>query len=687
MSLAAGEVLRPAVRAQSGSAAGASALPRVAVYLACSLLALLSCYLAGKEMAWDTLNYHLYLGFSAFHDRFSQDYFAAGAQSYFNPYAYAPFYAMVSAGFPALLVAGCLALFQSSLLWLTFELGVLVAPAAQRDTRLAVGLGAAALAFLNPILIQQLGTSFADITTAPFALAGWLALARATQTPRARLVALGGLALGIACALKPTNAVHAVAATLLIALLPIPLTTRLRHGLRYAIWLGVGFVAVSAPWSYRLEQHFGNPLFPLLNNVFRSPGFTVEPLRHLRFVPSDLAEALWRPFAMLSAGARVHEELSAPDLRYAVLVVLAGALGLYWLWQRMRGPHPALLRQPDRALRTLVPLAAAVTVDWVLWLYGSGNSRYFLPLACVATALLVALIFRIPAAPRVRYYILATLCAAQALQAWQGADHRWNEVEWDGPWFQVKVPERLTAEPNLYLSMGVQSNSFLVPYLAPGSGFVNFSGGYALGAEGAAGERIAALIRRHAHHVRMLASGARVYRDDESRAPSQAQIDGALQRLGLRVDLADCAAIAVHGLPPDFEITIGSHVAQAPLNKDTSYIVSCAVVPAVADQAAFLARQREVDVIFDRLEDTCPLLFQPRRMQTEHPGTMWLRNYLTTDVIAWVDHGEVEYRDLIRGRGEVRHLGKEIDWARGPLPLACFRRDGEFFAVPGRPNP
>jgi hypothetical protein len=36
-------------------------------------------------MAWDTLNYHLYLGFSTPNDRFGQDYFAAVPLSYLNP--------------------------------------------------------------------------------------------------------------------------------------------------------------------------------------------------------------------------------------------------------------------------------------------------------------------------------------------------------------------------------------------------------------------------------------------------------------------------------------------------------------------------------------------------------------------------------------------------------------------------
>ena len=55
-----------------------AALYRLPVYIACTALALVINYLIGKEVGWDTLNYHLYAGFSAVNDRFAQDYFAAG---------------------------------------------------------------------------------------------------------------------------------------------------------------------------------------------------------------------------------------------------------------------------------------------------------------------------------------------------------------------------------------------------------------------------------------------------------------------------------------------------------------------------------------------------------------------------------------------------------------------------------
>src|SRR5437773_6746445 len=106
----------------------AAALYRLPIYIACSMLALAITYALGKDLAWDTFDYHLYAGFSAFNDRLAQDYFAAGPQSYLNPYGYAPFYALTRSGLSALEIGALLTVWHSVILWLTFELAVSVCP-------------------------------------------------------------------------------------------------------------------------------------------------------------------------------------------------------------------------------------------------------------------------------------------------------------------------------------------------------------------------------------------------------------------------------------------------------------------------------------------------------------------------------------------------------------------------------
>ena len=588
---------------------------------------------------------------------------------------------LVSAGLPALAIGSVLAMAHSIILWLTFELAISVCPSNDPRVRLTYGLCAVALAFMNPILLQEIGSTFADIATAELALAGWVLLAAAVRAPGAARVVGAGLLLGAATALKLTNAVHAIAGIAVLIMLPLAPQGRIRHGLGYVVSLGLGFAIVAAPWSYRLEQMFGNPLFPLMNGLFRSPEFTTEPLRHFRFIPGTVVEALWRPFAMINPVRMVHEELRAPDLRYAVLVVLAGIFFLRWLWQRLAQPSGFPARPESHpSARVLAALGCGLGADWVLWLSSSGNGRYFLPMACVAAVAIVALLFRLFATrPRVRNYILAAIFGVQAMQLWMGTEFRWNPVPWDGQWFKIAVPEKLRTEPNLYLTIGVQSNSFIAPFLARGSGLVNFSGGYALGPGGASGARIKALIGRFSPHVRVLLSGARLYADAERREPRRSQVDAVLERFGLRVDTNDCTTITVYGLPPPLEITVKRSEPVEPQSTDTSYLVSCHLAPANTDHSMQIARQRAADLVLDRLEDACPELFQPRRMLSEPNGDAWQRLYMNTDLTAWVSHGWVKFRNSVDGN-QMIYVGRESDWAMSPLRLACGRRDGHYFA-------
>ncbi|HWX81939.1 MAG TPA: hypothetical protein VNZ02_17690 [Steroidobacteraceae bacterium] len=653
---------------------------RPLVYIACTVLALVSNYLLGKDMSWDLLNYHLYSGFSAVNDRFVHDYFAAGPPSYFNPFAYVPFYAMVSAGLPALAIASVLAIAHSIILWLTFELAVCVCPSNDPHMRMTMGVWAIGLAFINPILMQQIGNTFADITTAELVLAGWLLLAGAVRTPRAARIVGAALLLGVATALKLTNAVHALAGISLVIMLPLTLQERIRRGLGYVIALGVGFAIVAAPWSYRLERMFGNPLFPLMNGLFRSPEFTTEPLRHFRFIPGTFAEALWRPFAMADPITMVHAELRAPDLRYAVLVLLMVWLLFRWLWRRLAsGSIPSRRAKPDLSTRVLWALGCGLGVDWVLWLSGSGNSRYFLPMASVAAVVIVALLFRVFAGrPKVRNYVLAAIFGVQAIQLWMGTDYRWNPVPWDGQWFRIAVPEKLSTASNLYLTMGAQSHSFMAAFLPRGSGLINFSGGYALGPGGANGSRIAALINRYSPHVRVLVTGARLYEDVERREPLRSNVDAALQRFGLRVEASDCATITVYGLPPPLEATLMRSEPVVPQSRDTTYLVSCHLVPDDTDRSLRVASQQAADLVLDQLEDACPQLFQPRRPPSEPYGDGWRRLYMNTDLTAWVSHGWVKFHNSIAAEPLV-YIGRESAWAKSAPPLACGRRNGHYF--------
>ena len=660
--------------------------PRLVIYLTCAAAAVMVNYLLGKDMMWDTLDYHLYAGFSALHDRFRQDYFAAGPQSYFNPYVYVPFYLLARSGMPAIVAASILAIVQSGLLWLTYEIATALASPETPGKRIAIAVCAVALAFANPILIAELGSSYSDITTAELVLAGWLLLVRAIGSPGTAIIVGAGLLLGAVSALKVTNAGHALSACVLLLFVPITWRARIRLLALFALALGMGFLLVAVPWAIQLQRHFGNPVFPLLNGVFRSPQYTTGLTLDYRFIPDSLGDALWRPFAIASPMGMVDNEYPSPDLRYAMLLILAIPALFRWMGPRFRstrrGASSAL--QPA-GMRMLAALGCGFLVDWILWLTVSGNGRYFIAMACIAAVLVAVLAFRLlEARPRLRNYLIGAVMCVQVVQLAIGAGYRVH-VPWDGgQWFEVSLPKSAAATSSLYFLFGNPSNAFLAPFLASGSAFINVGGGYELGSEGATGLRIRSLIQRYEPDIQVVTIDSRREAGRLSGPPDLTLVDDELGRFGLRADPSDCSRIVVEDTAPT-ETLIGAPEPSArdTSSRDVSYLASCRLVPSPMARISFLDGERSADLVFDRLEDVCPSLFRPLRSQTRNFSDshlhIWAREYPGTGLMVYVGSGgRVVLRAMNRG-GPPEDLGPELEWLTAAPRVECGRRDERYY--------
>jgi hypothetical protein len=304
-------------------------------------------------------------------------------------------------------------------------------------------------------------------------------------------------------------------------------------------------------------------------------------------------------------------------------------------------------------------------------------------MASVAAVLAVALLFRL-LGPHIRgrNWLLLALFLAQGTQLCIGAQLRWSQAPWDGRWFNVDMPEKLATEPNLYLSIGMQPNSFIVPFLAAGSGFVNFFGSYALGPDGANAVRVNAMIKRKGTHVRVLVAGEGIYPDAARREPRQSDVDDALSTFGLRVDMSDCETIEIQGMRREMSRVLKSSIPvrpAAPEFRYDSYLASCHVMTDSRDRSREQAARRDADVVLDRLEDECPKLFQPPRPQTQYQNDVWFRVYPGTDLTAWVSKGEVRFTDPTRDVHEIL-VGREEQWLSSPPFLDCGRRHNKYFA-------
>jgi len=152
-------------------------------------------------------------------------------------------------------------------------------------------LGAAA-----PVYWQLVGNSFADLTTSVPVLVGlWLIARSLPARAEAGSLALPALALGAAFAgaaagMRIHNAIYVVAQACALAILqfPNPGKKGLALGV-FSLGAAAGWLICFAPWAWRINRQFGNPVFPFLNGVFNSPDFPATNLPLTSFVPESLA--------------------------------------------------------------------------------------------------------------------------------------------------------------------------------------------------------------------------------------------------------------------------------------------------------------------------------------------------------------------------------------------------------------
>ncbi|HJT60531.1 MAG TPA: hypothetical protein VJ797_02540 [Burkholderiales bacterium] len=604
---------------------------------------------AGKDVNWDLLNYHYYLPFELLGQRLEQDFFAASAQSYLNPLGYLPFYLMVAHGWHSVVVSMVLAAAHSLSIGLLYLIArKLFAHLPPRD-QAELSIFAAAMGTATGVYWMTVGGSFLDPLLLPPMLGGLLLLLRG-NAQATRDAGMAGLLFGAAAALKYSNAIYVLAA--------LPLAIAMRGGVAYLIGAAAAVAVLAGPWLLLLLREFGNPVFPLFNGWFRSPDYLEFNMVNERFALRDPLAVLALPFRMAALGPRIYAENFAPDLRFAALVLTLPGLAV--LAARRSARVAAALRGPGWRVLAFFVCALA------LWLVSSANARYgmiVLLLAGVCLAWFIQLL--LPA--RAARVVLALLLVVQVGISIVASPPRWfSSAQWSGRWLPYEVPERAEREPALYLSVEILPMAVVAPFLHPASSFVNIRGQHSLPADS---PRLKALRERHLGRVRTLGR----FLELADGRPAEAQVrayDARLLRFGLRVDTADCFAIAWRPDDQDALSRAANWLAGGGKSIEPLSVTSCAL-SRVARDPADVEREQRASALFERIEKSCPRLFRGQTSVTEPFGSGWSRNYngLDARLEAFADR-LILHRYRI---GSYTELGRISEWegGTGELPLAC----------------
>ncbi|MCR0983484.1 glycosyltransferase 87 family protein [Roseomonas populi] len=396
---------------------------------------------AGEDTNWDLQNYHEYGPYALLQGCLALDVGPAGIQGYFNPLPYLPLHLLRQA-----LPPPAVAVAQAAMQALTVAAAWLLAGAlGARD--LAVRSAAVLAGTAGAMAISEIGTSFADLALSAPLLLGLLVLIRAWQgNPRLFLPA--GLLVGAAVGLKLTNAIFipALAAAALLPWRGAGAGATLAAAWRIAAGGTAGILLTGGAWAAYLWATLGNPVFPAMNGVFRSPSANPDSFADLRFVPQGLGQALLYPW-WIATGAHPTAEFPSDDPRLLLalplsLLVLAAAL------LARRRPAPVEEARLRAMLFLLVGTAA--------WLLGFAIHRYAIVPDLLAGMLLVIL----PAAwvPGRMRRLVALSVAVLLLAATRAPD--WGHR----PWAEARP---LTPPPSLRSPAAVLVTAYPMGIWAP----------------------------------------------------------------------------------------------------------------------------------------------------------------------------------------------------------------------------
>lgn len=588
---------------------------------------------AGQDVGWDLVNHQLYMPFSLLADRLHQDFFAAGTQSYLNPIGYLPFYLLAQTPLPGWLVGSTLAAGYGALVaWGLHRITVTVLGDAARDRFWRIG--AIALALLTPIYLYAIGSSSNDPLAAGLVL---LALSVALQAEaRPRLAFLGGVALGLSLAVKLTSLVFALPVLALVLARLAGRQWAWRTALVFGIGTVVAFALTAGHWSWQLWQRFGNPFFPLFNDLFQSPYAPTGTIVALRFLPRDGLEWLTRLWDLSTVKAFVAVEAVMPDARPLLAAGAVLALGVAATWKR----SPTIWLQRPTWLRPDVQLALLLLLCYGLWMATSGNARYAIAGFMLAPVLLVRAAQRFLRRDWATL-LIALLAIVQTSVFIADGDPRPQSRPWSqDSYLPVRLPPHLADQPFLHLSLGAQTGAALAPLLHPDSAFVNLTGQLVLPTTGPLGDELARMLNRWKGRTRVLFA-PRVLPGNPALAKAvEAESWALTHKVGLGFELERCEQIRI--FPDRSKSGIGSLT-----------LLSCPTFEQRRVDPSLDADLAQAERVFDAIETRCPRAFGPRPFASQYgPEVVW-RRYMNSDVMVEVSKREGVWVSYFRSRAPV----------------------------------
>lgn len=605
---------------------------------------LLVNYLMGKDLNADLLNYHLYTAHAFWTGAYKADFMGSGLQGFLNPIGYVPAYLMIKAGWHSLTAASVLAAVHALNIWLVWLIGWRILFRSSQD-RVSSSALAATLAAASPVFIAVIGSSFLDPIVSLFTLTSlYLVCSALLNSPTGSWkLALAGTLLGAATGLKLTGIAASTVAVAALLITAVIYRKRLVSIIWFISGLVVGAISTGGAWAYHLWSSFQNPVYPLANDIFRSPDFASVALTSDRFIPQSMWEVIEFPFRMAKANSGTYVEIMAPDIRFALiaigLVIVAGSLA----WRRI------LLIRQARSHAAVEPATAFLVCFFLIgtaaWMTLLGNGRYQLHLLLLAGPMIVLLCNQIFGPGRKGQLVSLLILVAQVAHANVGGYPRWDSGGWTDQWLKVRIPDSLESSPRRFLVIGPGVDSAIAAYLPAGSHFFEIAARSPIDPESPEGKRIATILR-NSNELPMVLLRVPHQRasQDLAGAPIRPEelriINQLLDPWGLNVAAPKCSFISV---TLDEETAGTRNGKSIHLGARQYALMACPLRSGTQIDTSLNNSRLKLLEIKRSLEANCPLLFRPPGTFPIRLGEVWNIRYFATDIYVTLLNEELAY--------------------------------------------
>ncbi len=259
---------------------------------------LVAVFVMGKDSSWDLANYHYYSVWALLHGRIGLDIMPCGIQSYFNPLIDFPLYFLIkNFNDKPLLISSLLSTSYGFAAFFAYKIVALIFNGKYRRFLMACSViigSTGIIAFLN------IGLSFGDTFITAFLLCGLYILLKnifeENSSKRSVNIFLSGIIIGFATGLKPCGTVciaGVIAAEIFFIKKyqnPVKILSLTFSGIIIGILISGGW------WYYLIWKKFGNPIFPMYNQIFKSTMAFNKSYINVMFIPDSLPKYLFFPF-------------------------------------------------------------------------------------------------------------------------------------------------------------------------------------------------------------------------------------------------------------------------------------------------------------------------------------------------------------------------------------------------------